>query len=183
MLLLHGETMLDWLQPLKEVFNSQYEGRIRIFNVAAQCSTVWTRRINKHKCLAGLKFTPPLHYHPPSHYCCQYFGMPLICATQSMWNKMHLVHVNQTVWVDGIILYSCLRQYDNFVAPMYSTFSVTTEYFLRFLSSSSCQNRLFWIDRHENSLRAKAKSTRKSVEICVLWIKWPVAAESCWWHT
>ena len=44
---------------------------------------------------------------------------------------------------------------------MYSTCSVTTEYFLRFLSSSSCQNRFFWIDRHENSLRAKAKSHKE----------------------
>ena len=31
MLLLHGETMLDWLQPLKEVLNPQYAGRIRVF--------------------------------------------------------------------------------------------------------------------------------------------------------
>ena len=43
MLLVHGETMLDWLQPLKEVLNPQNKGRIRVFNVAAQCSTVWTR--------------------------------------------------------------------------------------------------------------------------------------------
>ena len=34
MLLLHGETTLDWLQPLKEVLNPQYEGSciyIRVF--------------------------------------------------------------------------------------------------------------------------------------------------------
>ena len=35
--------MLDWLQPLKKVLYPQYECRIRVFNVAAQCSTVWTR--------------------------------------------------------------------------------------------------------------------------------------------
>ena len=35
--------MLDWLQPLKKILYPQYEGRIRVFYVAAQCSTVWTR--------------------------------------------------------------------------------------------------------------------------------------------
>ena len=173
---------------IKEVLNPQYEGRIRVFIVAAQCSTVWTRRINKQRMPRRVKITPPLHYHPPSHYCCQYFGLPLICVTQSMWNKMHLLHVNQTTWVDGIILFcnltSCLRQHDKLFAPMYSTCSVTTEYLLRFLSSSSCQNRFFWIDRHENSLRAKAKSHKeKCGKLCFLGIKWPVAAELCWWHT
>ena len=50
MLLLHGETMLHWLQPLKELLNPQYEGRIHAFSMWQHNAVRYRRgRINKYK--------------------------------------------------------------------------------------------------------------------------------------
>ena len=52
MLLLHGETMLDWLQPLKEVLNPQYEGRIHALSMWQHNALRCRRRVYG---LAGYK--------------------------------------------------------------------------------------------------------------------------------
>ena len=49
MLVLHGKTMLDWLQPLKEVLNPpEYEGRIHAL-LMWQHNAVRYGRINTYK--------------------------------------------------------------------------------------------------------------------------------------
>ncbi len=72
--------MLDWLQPLEKVLYPQYEGRIRVFNVAAQCSTVWTQ---------AYKW---LHIYVPTPICsdCSTYVPTPLCSDTPMYRLLNL---------------------------------------------------------------------------------------------